>query len=90
MQPRQAAGAEEILAVDDKRRRRGMFRRFNLRRGGGLKAAKSAALSHQTWRKPSWAVITGVITASWSYSIISSPSSRCFSCGTPFAARTRA
>ena len=40
MQPRQAAGAEEILAVDDKRRRRGMFRRFNVRRGGMAEGGK--------------------------------------------------
>ncbi len=40
MQPRQAAGAEEILAVDDKRCRRGMFRRFNVRRGGMAEGGK--------------------------------------------------
>ena len=40
MQPRQAAGAEEVLAVDDKRRRRGPFRRVNLRRSGSAKGGK--------------------------------------------------
>ena len=40
MQPRQAAGAEEIFAVDDKRRRRGVFCRLDMWRGGLAEGGK--------------------------------------------------
>ncbi len=90
VKPRQTAGADKMLTIDDERCRGCLSCRDDLRRGASLKAVNSGALSHHTWRNPSPTVITGVITARLSYSITSSLRTRWRSCGTPLAARSRA
>ena len=70
MQYEQAALAQKELSplTIKRRRQRGVFSRLDIWRSGTAEGGKIRRHFAPDQRKPSRAVITGVITASWSYS----------------------
>ncbi len=71
VEPRQTAGADKMLAIDDERRRRCLSCRDDLWRCRGAEGGELGGVVAPYRRKPSSTVITGVMTARLSYSITS-------------------